>query len=416
MSGRLRADCVIVGGGPAGSTTALLLARSGFDVVLLEHREFPRGKPCGDCLSPQANLLLAELGVLPAVLAQSPAQLAGWRIHGPTGSSFTARFRDWTTDTRVHHGISLSRDRLDAVLLDAARQAGVRVLTGVRVEQVLNGADTVRGISGRQDREAPLEVLAALTIGADGLRSVVRRRLGLSARSPILRKLALSAHVDGVTDLTDLGELYLQDGSCIGIAPVDAAAKRCNLTLVVDADRYGRLLAGKTMSAFRAQLERFPGLNARLPREFEGQLLASGPFDRPTRRTVVNGAALVGDAAGYFDPFTGQGIYQALAGARLLATHAARALHARRTDQPLFKYARAQRALVRDTVRLQHAIEAVCAHPFLAERCIRALSRAPAAAQALVAVTGDLARPASLLSPAIATSFLLGLTKRSNPS
>src|SRR5687768_13833060 len=138
MSARLRADCVIVGGGPAGSTTALLLARAGFDVVVLEHREFPRAKPCGDCVSPRANLLLDELGLLPAVRAEAPAQLAGWRIHGPEHGVFSARFSDYSPDPRVHHGIAISRERLDAVLLAAARSAGARVLTGSRAEQLLN--------------------------------------------------------------------------------------------------------------------------------------------------------------------------------------------------------------------------------------------------------------------------------------
>lgn len=413
MSARLRADCVIVGGGPAGSTTALLLARAGFDVVVLEHREFPRAKPCGDCVSPRANLLLDELGVLPAVRAEAPAQLAGWRIHGPGHGVFGARFSDYSSDPRVHHGIAIARERLDAVLLAAARSAGARVLTGSRAEQLLNGGSFIRGVGGTDAGHDPFQVEAALTIGADGLRSVVRRRLGLAARSPRLRKVALSTHVEGVADLSEFGELHLQDGLCVGIAPVDVEGRACNITLVVDSARHGRSLAGKSTNAFRAHLDRFPALTARLPRVFDVTLLASGPFDRPTSNTVAGGAALVGDAAGYFDPFTGQGIYQALAGGQLLAEHAATALHAGRTDQPLFKYALAQRNLVRDTVRLQRAIEAVCVRPLLAERCIRALANAPLAAAALIAVTGDLARPLSLLSPAIATSFLLGLTQRS---
>jgi menaquinone-9 beta-reductase len=414
MSRSLRADCVVVGGGPAGSTTALLLARAGFDVVLLERYEFPRAKPCGDCISPQANLLLDELGLLAAVETLQPARLAGWRIHAPGGDSFTAHFRDYTKDPRVEHGIAISRTKLDEVLLVAAREAGVRVFTGVRVEQLLNGGPAIRGVRGRDAEHQHIDVTARLTIGADGLRSVVQRALGMNGRSPGLRKVALSAHVSGIAGLSEFGELHLQDGACIGIAPIDARNQIANLTLVVDTTRFGRSLAGKSMTAFQGQLARFPAVRERVPQSAALHFLASGPFDRPTTNVVTHGAALVGDAAGYFDPFTGQGIYQALAGARLLSACAANALHAGRADQPLFEYERTQRRSSRNMVRVQRAIEAICSRPRAADRCIQALAHAPVAATALLAVTGDLAPPLSLLSPAIATSFLLGLIQRSN--
>ena len=413
MSRSLLADCVVVGGGPAGSTTALLLARAGFDVVLLERYEFPRAKPCGDCISPQANLLLDELGLLSAVETLQPARLAGWRMHGPAGASFAAHFSDYTKDPRVEHGIAISRAKLDDVILNAARAAGVRVHSGVRVEQLLNGGPAIRGVRGRDAEQQPIEVTARLTIGADGLRSVVQHALGLNARKPKLRKVALSAHVNGIAGLSEFGELHLQDGACIGIAPIDARADRANLTLVVDAQRFGRSLAGKRRSAFQDQLARFPAVRERVPQGAELRFLASGPFDRPTTAVVASGAALVGDAAGYFDPFTGQGIYQALSGARMLSACAADALHAGRAHQPLFEYARAQRRSRREMVMVQRIIEAVCSRPRAADQCIRALAHAPAAATALLAVTGDLAPPLSLLSPAVATSFLLGMIQRS---
>ena len=416
MSRILRADCVVVGGGPAGSTTALQLARAGFDVVLLERHEFPRAKPCGDCISPQANLLLDELGLLTAVQGLQPARLAGWRIHGARGDSFTARFCDYTNNPQVMHGIAISRARLDEVLLDSARAAGVRVHTGVRVQELLNGGPAIRGVRGRDREQQNVEVTARLTVGADGLRSVVQRALGMNARRPKFRKVALSAHVSGIAGLSEFGELHLQDGACIGLAPIDAHCRSANVTLVVDADRFGRSLAGKTMTSFQHHLTRFPAVLERFPLRQSLDFLASGPFDRPTSGLVARGAALVGDAAGYFDPFTGQGIYQAMAGARLLSRCAIEALRSGRTDQPLFEYERAQRHSNRDTIRVQRAIDAICARPRLADKCLQALSRAPAAATALLAVTGDLAPPLSLLSPGVATSFLLGLIQRSTPS
>jgi menaquinone-9 beta-reductase len=403
---RLNADCVIVGAGPAGSTCALLLARAGFDVLLLDRAVFPRHKPCGDCISPQANLLLDQLGVLPAVQAAGPARLAGWRITAPGGTSFQARFADSVTDQRITSGLALTRDKFDAVLLDAARQAGARVLTGVSVADVLRSAVSVAGIRARSAAHT-IEISAALTVGADGLQSVVRRRLNLLARKPRLRKVALTAHLTSPTDVSDFGELHLIDDACVGLSPVAETNEVCNVTLVLAAERYGRTLAGKSFASFLAHLNRFPRLRGRFVQSAPvGPLLASGPFDQPTRAVTVAGAALVGDAAGYYDPFTGQGIYQALAGGLLLADAACTALHDGRAHEPLLGYARALSSLVSAPRRVQRGIELVLARPRLADRCIRALAGAPSAAAALIAVTGDVKSPGSLLSAEPLISFL----------
>ena len=408
---RMQTDCVIVGAGPAGSTTALVLARAGCDVVLLDRALFPRAKPCGDCVSPQANLLLAELGLLDAVEALGPARLEGWQITSASGHSFHARFADVVTNTLTCAGLALSREKLDTVLLGAARGAGANVLTGASVDDVVSDGKRVVGVRARLGNRT-VEVNAPLTIGADGLQSVVRRRLNLLARPARLRKVALTAHVSNVADISAYGELHVLGDSCVGLSPVDAEGELCNVTLVLDAERHGRSVAGKSFASFSAHLERFPGLRGRFQSSIpDGPLLASGPFDQPTRAVVVDGAALVGDAAGYYDPFTGQGIYQAIAGGMLLGRATAQALRAGCAHLPLRNYARAHAALVRASRRVQRGIELVVSRPALADRCIRALARTPSAAAALIAVTGDVKPPRSLLSAEPLLSFLRHLAR-----
>jgi flavin-dependent dehydrogenase len=419
-------DAVVVGAGPAGSATALLLARAGHHVLLLDRRHFPRAKPCGDCLSPEAARVLDRLGLLADVQAARPARLAGWRIISPAGHAFEATFTAAANgDARVETAISLRRELLDAVLLAGARRAGAVVRTGLHVTDLLRDArGNVTGIVARDEDGAPLRLHARLVIGADGLRSVVARRLGLVRRGPRLRKLSLTAHVRGIAGPARLGEMHLAAGACAGVAPVEeaedddvASVPLANVTLVVDAARFGREAARDPLALFRSMLARFPALALRLPLpEPQLRLLASGPFDWPTRTVVADGAALVGDAAGYFDPFTGQGIYQALAGAELLAEEADLALRSGDVSgRALRGYAARRRRMLRDARILQHLIDHVIRRPALADAAIRRLARAPAAAAALIAATGDLLPPRRLLSADVALSFLLGSRRSEAP-
>ena len=399
------ADVIVVGAGPAGSVTALLLARAGFDVTVLDRRRMPRRKPCGDCLSAEAARALDRLGLLETVCARRPARLRGWRIAAPAGHAFESAFADVCGgDPRVASALALPRHLLDEALLDAAAAAGARVHAPVHIERVEAGPV----LHGRGEDGAHVRVRGRLVVGADGLRSVIARSLGAPARRPRRRKLSLTAHATGVGAARDVGEMHVIDGACLGVAPLDADGALHNVTLVVDADRAGRAAAHGAEAFFRAALARFPALRGRLDAiALHGPLLASGPFDFPVTRIVADGCALVGDAAGYFDPFTGQGVYQAIASAEVLAEEAAAALHARAvTAGRLARYVQRRRALLRGARAVQHMIDEVLARPRLADFAIRRLAARPAVAAALLAVTGDLRPPATLASPALLFRFL----------
>jgi flavin-dependent dehydrogenase len=284
---------------------------------------------------------------------------------------------------------------------------------------ILDGRRIV-GVRGR-DAAGPTEHRAAWTVDAAGLRTPLARRLGAVSRPPRLRKVSLTAHVRGLPWHDRLGRLYLAPGLCCGLAPVEARAGRppgdvaWNLTLVAATDRWGRALAGGADAFLREALGRFPELApvlAETELAYErhsdgGTLLASGPFDVPTGRIAFDGAVLVGDAAGYYDPFTGQGIHQALASAEVLARVLGNALAAGRSDaSTLAEYVRFRRHAVGGARRVQRLVEAVLARPALADGALRRLHAAPRAAEALVAVTSDLRPPSSLLRPLLLSSLL----------
>src|SRR5690606_12597554 len=152
-----------------------------------------------------------------------------------------------------------------------------------------------------------------------------------------------------------------------------------NLTLVVDAERFGRDVARDPPGFFARTLPRLPELASPLPPlEPPLRLLASAPHDWSSRTVVPTCAARAGPAAAYFDPFTGHGIYQALAGAELLAEEADLALRGGDVSaRALRRYATRLRRTLRDARALQHLIDHVTRRPALADAAIRRLARAP---------------------------------------
>jgi menaquinone-9 beta-reductase len=399
------AQVIIVGAGPAGSATALLLARAGHDVLLLDRSVFPRPKPCGDCLSAGASAVLRRLGMMDRIERLPHARLLGWRIVAPDGAEFRGSFGS-TPDTDADRALAVERYHLDAAILDAAQDAGVRFTGGVRVTGLARSADG--GVRGVTLRDATLH--APLVIGADGLRSVVARALGAVRRPPRLRKVSLTMHIDSAIVAADLGEMHTGDGVCAGVAALRSDASRCNLTVVADADRFGRRIAADPRRFMHDAIQTLPALRRRVHPHLlrTGPLLTSGPFDRPVSRVVYDGAALVGDAAGYYDPFTGQGMFQALAGAEHLASVATAALRRGDTSARMLRDWTAQRRrLARGPHLVQHVIEAVLARPRLASRAIARVGRARDFADAIIAVTGDTAPPRHLLSPRALMNLLL---------
>ena len=389
MDGRRESrEVVVVGAGPAGSATAARLAGAGHDVLLLDRAHFPRRKPCAECVNPAGVEALHRLGAWDAVSAAAHAPLLGWHIAAVGGSGFDGCF------PQGMRGIAIPRQTLDAILVRHAAGRGAEVRTGVRVLDLVRGArGAVAGVRVR-DADGEREIVGRLVVGADGLRSVVLRRLGLLRRRPRLRKVALTAHVAGFDGPSGRGEVHVSGpGACLGIAAVgDGLA---NVTVVLPGERADEV-SGDPAGAFDAALASYG---------FEGlrrvdDVLATGPFDCPIRSAVADGALLVGDAAGYYDPFTGQGIYRALRGAELVADAAHAALLAGDTSaRALAPYERARRRAFGPGERMQHVVEGFVSRPRLLSAIGRRFGARPSLADAVIRVTGDVSPVRTLFTP-----------------
>lgn len=391
-----RPNILIAGGGPAGSVLATLLAREGLRVVILDRATFPRPKACGESLNPGGVRALMTLGLGEAVERLGPARMKGWALRSPEGISVRADFGG--PDLQAW---GIPRASLDATLLEGARSAGAEILEGVTVVGCHQGGRGGRPpkLFARAASGASFELEPDVLVGADGLRSRVSGSLGWrqSPRGP--RKASLSFRVRGRREAPDRGVLFLGGHSTLGIAPVSSDGSEWNVTLVSSPDRFGRIPGAEQMAADPSGLvqERMEtaGISWSAGPEVTGGPWASGSFHRPTARTSGPGVLLVGDAAGYYDPLTGQGISRAIRGAALAARAITAGLADDRANPDFQEYSRALERMIRPTRIVQKTIEFVVSRPALRDAALGTLRFTPSTAGLLVRITGDTVHPES---------------------
>jgi flavin-dependent dehydrogenase len=347
-----RIDLAIVGGGPAGLATAIEAARRGLEVRLFERQRPVPDKACGEGLMPSGRAALERLGVLRHLDPDDGGAFIGVRFLQEDGASVIGRFRDG-------YGLGLRRLELSRALDRTAREAGASVEHEAPVRDVQLHPDHVSLIVNEE------RVEAKLLVAADGLGSPLRRQLGLEGRSNSTRRFGLRRHFRGVSP-GEFVDVHWSPGVEAYVTPVGPG--RCGVAFLFDARHTSNV-------SFERLLSNFPMLEEQLRGgAFDSEARGAGPLLRRVRGCVKGRAVLVGDAAGYVDAITGEGLSLAFTGARSLGEVLPDAL-----SKPalLSRYARAHAGSFRRYALWTSALLWIARRPKLRRSLLAALSKSP---------------------------------------
>ena len=395
-------DVIVVGGGPAGSVAAAVLAGAGCRVLVAERARFPRSKPCGDYLNPGCAGVLGRIGIL-GEIERTALPVPGWRIVAPDGAAATTAFSAGT-------GFAVPRRTLDHILLARAAAMGAAVIEAARVTALDRGPGWVRVTIERGVGPGGYEHLSArLVIGADGLRSAIARMIGAGAL-PRDGRFTVGAYLEGLDGTRAPGERppgeihFARDRFC-GIAYLPGGLANVTIALPAGALRTWR---GDLEAGYWTALRAFPGLAGRLTRASAvGRLRASGPVGYRRRRAVGDGVLLAGDAAAAINPMTGQGMFLALRGGELAARAALRTLdQGGPTRRALAAYDRERRREFGDAFLVSRILDDLAFRPGAINRAVRAMAGRPALGTRFIDAVGGVSRAAAVMHPGLLAALL----------
>lgn len=316
-----RVEVAIVGGGPSGSALAARLAAAGRDVVVLERAPQWRWRAGGVFASPAAVDALRLAGLDEALLRSVTQPVPAMRVETPAGASFRLTYG---ADRGGSPAVGFDRSRLDPALVELARSRGADIRLGATVI----GADLASGgLAVRSPDGETTTLEATVVVGADGLRSPIARAAGVARPVRLAPRIGLTYHLEDVAgDAPRDARMRILPDGYVGVAPVPGG--RVNVGIVLGRSWLPGLARDGVEAVTRSIVDAIPATADdpavwRRGRRCDSVEGAWPLGHRVTRRAGLEGPGtgwlLVGDAAGFLDPFTGEGLHRAMVSAELAA-------------------------------------------------------------------------------------------------
>ena len=406
-------DVIVIGGGPAGCAAALDLNQRGYNVALCDQAKFPRDKVCGEFISPGADPILKQLGVLNAIESLAPKRLKGVAISSyesvELGIDYPA-----ATETAVRPtSLSVPRYQLDALFLKQVQSAGVKVFEQHKVTNFIFNAGCVVGVEGWDEKKISFSLRSKVVVDAGGRNAVSLKKFNLKQERS--SKIAFSAHWQGVHLPDDYCYMHVSWPGYTGISSVGNGT--ANVVLVVDRFENEKNENGKKAEKLATFYHRALMQNFR-----RSKMLEHGERVEPVRSveslafTVkpvpCGGLVLVGDATGFIEPFTGEGIYLSLKSSLL----AGEVIHSgfkisNFSQNTLSVYEQKRHQEFDGKFLLSRVLQRIIYNRTFCNRVMKSLATNRALAETLVGVIGDILPAKKVVSMKFLFHLLLGTLK-----
>lgn len=395
-------DVIVVGAGPGGSSAAAFLARAGRDVLLLDKAKFPRDKPCGDAQGPNSRDILKELGVYEAMM-KAPAceKIYGLEFASPGGDILQVL----KTEVR---GFCTPRKIFDNMVKDAAVKSGAELMEEFRVTDLLFEDGKVCGVSGVHQGE-PISVHSKLVIGADGAYTIVGRKLGLFPQDPKHYCYSIRTYYENAKGMEGkigiYADKYISPGYSwifslgngmvnVGSGMLAAAYAKSDKTLeellniFITRNKFAqeRLGDAKEVGTFKGWRQ---------------------PMGGQATKNYAPGVLLVGDAASFINPITGEGIGEALKSGKMAAEVCGKALEKNDfSEETLRDYERKWRASFAGNFRYALLLQKIFRHPWIINRAVKSALRDRKVKKAVAGIISGSIPKRALFSPGIILRLL----------
>ncbi|MEO8571712.1 MAG: FAD-dependent monooxygenase [Chloroflexota bacterium] len=401
MSAPEQVEIAIVGGGPAGAVLAARLASAGRDVVVLERSPAWHWRAGGVFTSPAAVAALRRVGLGDATLASVARPIPAMRVETLGGTTFRLTYG---ADAGGEPAVGFDRSRLDPALLDLALAAGAKVRRGWQVTNV----DLDTGVLEALDADGSRAFIkVSVIVGADGPHSVVARAAGVARRARLDPRIGLTYHLPDPdpTGCRDARMRVLRDGY-IGIAPV--AGGRVNVGIVLGRSWLPALARDGARTIADEIVAAIPAVDGD-PADWRhgdptDSIAGASPLGHRVTRRADRGWLLVGDAAGFLDPFTGEGLHRALVSAELAAAAITARQRGRAAAFAAYDRSMQRHFLAKDAV--SWLVQAFLGQPALFEYAATRIAARPAVRATMGLVMGDLVPAGRALDPRFLAALL----------